>query len=73
MPPRYEECPGGDDDELGLKDGGDKISAGFAGADLDDERLAIGEGGFDGLGHFELAGAVLVCDATAKAHRGMAK
>jgi len=32
----------------------------FAGAGLDDEVFAIGERAFDSLGHFELAGAVLV-------------
>jgi len=53
---------GGDDDALTGEDGRDKVGEGFADAcaGLDDEVFAVGERGFDSLGHFELAGAVLV-------------
>ena len=39
---------------------GDQTGEGFAGAGFDDEVFTVGESGLDGLGHFELAGAVLV-------------
>ena len=53
---------GGDDDALAGAQGGQQIGEGFAGAGagLDDEVAALGEGALDGLGHFKLAGAVLV-------------
>ena len=53
---------GGDDDALAGAEGGQQIGEGFAGAGagFDDEVAALGEGALDGLGHFELAGAVLV-------------
>ena len=53
---------GGNDDALAGEDGGDQIGERFAGAGagFDDQMLAVGERGFDGLGHFELAGAVFV-------------
>ena len=53
---------GGDDDALAGEDGGDQIGERLAGAGagFDDEVALVGEGGFDGFGHFELAGAELV-------------
>jgi len=52
----------GDDDAFAGEDGGDEIGERFAGAGagLDHEVLAIGESGFDGLGHLELAGPKLI-------------
>ena len=53
---------GGDDDALAGAQGGQQIGEGFAGAGagFDDEVAAFGERAFDGLGHFQLAGAVFV-------------
>ena len=53
---------GGDDHALAGENRGDQIGERFAGAcaGLDDQVLLVGERGFDGLGHFELAGAILV-------------
>ncbi len=53
---------GGDDDALAGAQGGQQVGQGFAGAGagLDDQMAALGEGALDGLGHLELAGAVLV-------------
>ena len=53
---------GGDDDALAGAQGGQQVGQGLAGAGagLDDQVAALGEGALDGLGHFELAGAVLV-------------
>ena len=53
---------GGDDDAASGKDGGDEVCEGFAGTGtgLDNEVAVFSEGGFDGFGHLELAGAELV-------------
>ena len=53
---------GGDDDALAGAQGGQQVGEGFAGAGagFDDEVAPLGEGALDGLGHFQLAGAVLV-------------
>ena len=53
---------GGDDDALAGAQGGQQIGQGFAGAGagFDDQVAAFGERAFDGLGHFQLAGAVFV-------------
>ena len=53
---------GGDDDALAGAEGGQQVGEGFAGAGagFDDEVAALFEGALDGLGHFKLAGAVLV-------------
>ena len=55
-------CSGGDDDALAGAQGGQQVGQGFAraGAGLDDEVAPFSEGAFDGFGHLELAGAVLV-------------
>jgi hypothetical protein len=53
---------GGDDDALAGAQGGQQVGEGFAGAGagFDDQMAALGEGALDGLGHFKLAGAVLI-------------
>ncbi len=53
---------GGDDDALAGAQRGQQVGEGLAGAGagLDDQVAALGEGALDGLGHLELAGAVLV-------------
>jgi len=50
-----------DDDALAGAQGGEQVGEGFAGAcaGLDDEMAAFLEGTLDGLGHLQLAGAVL--------------
>ncbi len=52
----------GDDDALAGTQGGKQIREGLAGAGagLDNKVPPLGECAFYGLGHFELAGAVLV-------------
>ena len=45
-----------------VRRGGQQIGEGLAGAGagLDDEVAALGEGALDGFGHFELAGPVFI-------------
>ena len=59
---------GGDDDALAGAQGGQQVGQGLAGsgAGLDDEVAAFREGALDGLGHLELAGAVLVGQGRAR-------
>ena len=53
---------GGDDDALAGENGGDQIGERFTGAraGFDQQVLAFVDSRFDGLGHFQLAGAELV-------------
>ncbi len=53
---------GGDDDALAGAQGGQQVGEGLAGAGagFDDEVALLGESALDGLGHLELARAVLV-------------
>jgi len=51
----------GDNNALAGAQGGEQVGEGFAGAcaGLDDEMAALFKGALDGLGHLQLAGAVL--------------
>ena len=53
---------GGNDDALSCAEGGEQVGQGLSGsgACLDDQVATLREGPFDGFGHFELAGAILV-------------
>ena len=53
---------GGDDDALAGAQGGQQVSQRLAGAGagLDDQMAAFGEGALDGFGHLQLARTVLI-------------